>query len=159
MRFRIQGLPRSTFAHLIDQPPDVLRRSGAERITVDSSPGYPDRVTLDDVPAGETVLLLNHLHQPADSPFRASHAIFVRERGGETFNEVNVIPPALARRLISLRAFDARDYMIDADITAGAELPALIERMLANPQARYLHAHYAKWGCYAARVDRARCPM
>jgi hypothetical protein len=153
MKFRIQGLSRGTFGHLIDQPPDVLRRSGAERITV-GSPGYPDRVTLDDVPAGETVLLLNHEHQPADSPFRASHAIFVRERGGETFNEVNVIPPALARRLISLRAFDARDYMIDADITAGADLSMLIERMFANPLACYLHAHYAKWGCYAARVDR-----
>ena len=155
MNFRIQGLRREAFAHLIDQAPDVLRRSGAERITVANSPGYPDRITLDDVPAGETVLLLNHLHQPADSPFRASHAIYVRERGGETFDEVNVIPPALARRLIALRAFDARDHMIDADIADGTQLPALIGRLLANPQACYLHAHYAKWGCYAARVDRA----
>jgi hypothetical protein len=155
MDFRIQGLRRDAFAHLIDQAPDVLRRSGAERLTVDSSPGYPDRITLDDVPAGETVLLLNHQHQPADSPFQASHAIYVRERGGDTFDQVNVIPPALARRLIALRAFDARDYMIDADIAPGKQLPALIERLLANPQARYLHAHYAKWGCYAARVDRA----
>jgi hypothetical protein len=107
------------------------------------------------VPAGETVLLMNHLHQPAQTPFRAAHAIFVRERGGEIFDEVNVVPPALARRLIALRAFDSRDYMIDADIAPGTELPVLIERMLANPQAHYLHAHYAKWGCYAARVDRA----
>jgi len=124
MNFRIQGLRRDAFAHLIDQAPDVLRRSGAERITVASSPGYPDRITLDDVPEGQTVLLLNHLHQPADSPFRASHAIY------------------------------AREHMIDADIADGTQLPVLIERMLANPQARYLHAHYAKWGCYAARVDR-----
>jgi hypothetical protein len=155
MDFRIQGLQREAFAHLIDQAPEVLQRSGAERITVEASPGYPDRITLDDVPVGETVLLLNHLHQPAATPFRAAHAIFVRERGGETFDAVNQIPPALARRLIALRAFDARDHMIDADIAPGAELPALIERMLANPQACYLHAHYAKWGCYAARVGRA----
>jgi hypothetical protein len=153
MSFRIQGLKREAFAHLIDQAPDVLRWSAAERILV-SSPGYPDRITLDDVPEGESVLLLNYMHQPAETPFRASHAIFVRERGGETFDAVDEVPPALARRVIALRAFDARDYMIDADITAGTDLPALIERMFANPHTHYLHAHYAKWGCYAARVDR-----
>jgi len=155
MQFRIKGLSRQSFSHLIDQAPEVLRRSAAERITVEASPGYPDRITLDDAPVGETVLLLNHMHQPAPTPFRASHAIFVREGGGETFDKVNVIPPALARRLIALRAFDARDHMIDADIVPGTELPMLIERMLANPQACYLHAHYAKWGCYAAKVTRA----
>jgi hypothetical protein len=155
MNFRIRGLRRELFAHLIDQAPDVLQRSGAERIVVATSPGYPDRITLDDVPAGESVLLLNHIHQPADTPFRASHAIFVRERVAETFEAENVIPPALARRLIALRAFDARDHMIDADIAPGVELPALIARLLANPAACYLHAHYAKWGCYAARVERA----
>jgi len=155
MNFRIQGLQRSIFAHVLNQAPDVLRRHGATRITVESSPGHPDRITLDDVPAGETVLLLNHIHQPADTPFRASHAIYVRERGGDTFDAVNEIPPALARRLIALRAFDARDHMVDADIAPGTELPALIGRMLASPQVRYLHAHYAKWGCYAAKVERA----
>lgn len=155
MDFRIQGLQRSAFEHLIDQSPEVLRRSGAERILVSQSPGYPDRITLDDVPAGQSVLLLNHQHQPADTPFRASHAIFVRERGGTTFDAVNTIPPALARRLVALRAFDSRDHMIDADIAPGTELPALIQRMLGDRRARYLHAHYAKWGCYAARVDRA----
>ena len=79
MQFRIKGLSRQSFSHLIDQAPEVLRRSAAERITVEASPGYPDRITLDDAPVGETVLLLNHMHQPAPTPFRASHAIFVRE--------------------------------------------------------------------------------
>jgi hypothetical protein len=27
--------------------------------------------------------------------------------------------------------------------------------MLADPHVAYLHAHYAKPGCYAARIDRA----
>jgi hypothetical protein len=30
-----------------------------------------------------------------------------------------------------------------------------IERLFANPEAAYIHAHYAKRGCYAARIDRA----
>ena len=30
----------------------------------------------------------------------------------------------------------------------------LIDQMFANPAVAFLHVHNAKWGCYAARVDR-----
>jgi hypothetical protein len=45
--------------------------------------------------------------------------------------------------------------MLDADIAEGREARPLIERLLALPEAAYLHAHYAKRGCYAARIERA----
>jgi hypothetical protein len=45
--------------------------------------------------------------------------------------------------------------MVDADLAAGAVLAPVIERFLANPAVEYLHAHYAKRGCYAARIERA----
>ena len=44
--------------------------------------------------------------------------------------------------------------MIDADIIPTTELTEAIDRLLANPDAAYLHAHYAGAGCYAARIDR-----
>jgi len=37
----------------------------------------------------------------------------------------------------------------------GRELEGVIERFFANPEVQYLHAHYAKRGCYAARIERA----
>ena len=155
MTFRIQGLVRQAFQPLIGQPDHVLARHRARRQVADASPGYPDRITLDDVPVGESVLLVHHEHQSADTPFRASHAIFVWEHAPATWDRLDEIPPALARRLISLRAFDAAHMMIDADIAPGESLRNPIERFFANTQVAYLHAHYAKWGCYAARVDRA----
>jgi hypothetical protein len=45
--------------------------------------------------------------------------------------------------------------MVDADLTSGREVEATIERLFADPAAAYIHAHYAKRGCYAARIDRA----
>ena len=45
--------------------------------------------------------------------------------------------------------------MIDADLADGANLEVLVERLLANDATAYLHVHYAKRGCYAARVERA----
>jgi hypothetical protein len=31
----------------------------------------------------------------------------------------------------------------------------VIEKLLANPRAAYLHVHFAAPGCYAARIERA----
>ena len=65
------------------------------------------------------------------------------------------MPPALALRTLSVRAFDACDELIDGDLVEGADLPALVNRLFANQNAAYLHAHYARYGCFAVRIDRA----
>lgn len=44
--------------------------------------------------------------------------------------------------------------MIEADLTEGAEAAALIERFFANPNVAYIHAHYARRGCFAALIER-----
>jgi len=41
------------------------------------------------------------------------------------------------------------------ELADGARLEAAIERLFANPQAAYLHIHFAAAGCYAACVERA----
>jgi hypothetical protein len=67
---------------------------------------------------------------------------------------VDEIPEVLRIRPISLRAFDASGGMVDADLIEG-DLEPTIARLFGNPEAAYIHAHYAKRGCYAARIDRA----
>lgn len=54
-----------------------------------------------------------------------------------------------------MRAFDRGHMLVDADLASGDAIGPLIERLLANRQAAYLHAHYATSGCYAARGERA----
>ncbi|HEY5289440.1 MAG TPA: DUF1203 domain-containing protein, partial [Caulobacteraceae bacterium] len=105
---------------------------------------------------GETLLLVNYEHQPARTPYRSRHAIFVNERADETARLVGRMPAILAsRRLIALRAFDDSGLMVDADVVAGGEVEASALRLLANPAVAYLHAHNPARGCYAARIDRA----
>ena len=108
-----------------------------------------------DVAPGADVLLLNFEHLPVATPYRARHAIFVREGAAAAHDGVDSIPQALRLRPISLRAFDAQHEMVNADLVDGAALEPLIERFLARPDVAYLHAHYAKRGCYAARIERA----
>jgi len=67
----------------------------------------------------------------------------------------NEVPPYLATRLLSVRAFDAEGMMVDADCVDGAALEPLIDRMFEEPRIAYLHVHNARRGCFAARIDRA----
>ena len=155
MDFRITGLAADTFRPLFGLPDDELARHGAKRYVAHIKPGFPDRVELRDAEPGETLILVNHVHLDEATPYRASHAVFVLENAGATYDRINELPPALRARLLSLRAFDAAHMMVDADVVHGAEAAPVIERLLANPRTAYLHAHYAKAGCYAARIERA----
>jgi hypothetical protein len=155
MGFRISALDVDQFRHLFDKDAETLAAFGVERMTVDNKPGYPCRVSLQDADVGETVLLMNYEHQPASSPYRASHAIFVREWADQARPGRNDVPEMLRTRLLSVRAFDCAGMMVDAEIVGGVELETLIERMLANDSVSYLHLHNAGRGCYVARAERA----
>lgn len=155
MSFRIRGLDPAPFAHLFGLADEDLSTLGVTRCIADAKPGYPDRIEVRDVEPGEAVLLLNYEHQPAKTAYRSSHAIFIREGAERAFDVVGLVPDVIRVRPISLRAFNGDGEMLDADLVDGAEIEAVIARFFANPDVAYLHAHYAKRGCYAARIDRA----
>jgi Protein of unknown function (DUF1203) len=155
MPFRITGLSPEPFRHLFGLPDAELAAHGARRYVADEKPGFPDRVELCDAEPGETLLLLNYTHQPADTPYRSSHAIFVRESAAIAYDRRGEVPEALRVRPLSLRAFGADDFMVDAELVDGSIVEGAIERFLADPRVAYLHVHYAQRGCYAARVERA----
>ncbi len=155
MSFRIQGLSPAPFIPLYGLSDAALGALGVVRYVADKAPGFPDRVEMRDATPGETVLLINHVSQPADTPYRASHAIFVREGATRAFDEVDLVPEVLRPRLLSLRAFDAAGMMVDADVVEGGQVERLIERLFQDARASCLHAHFAKRGCYAARIERA----
>jgi hypothetical protein len=156
MSFMISGLPVDQFQPLFGLSDEDLAQRGVVRYQVDAKPGFPCRVTLEDAEPGETVLLLNYEHQSADTPYRARHAIFVSETAEAARQAVDEVPGALrVRAALSLRAYDAAGMMVDAELTPGATIEPVIDRLFGNPQVAYIHAHNAGRGCYAARIDRA----
>ena len=155
MDFRITGLAPEPFTPLFGLEEAALVRRGARRVIADRRPGFPDRIELRDAAPGEAVLLVNYAHLPVDTPYRSRYAIYVLEGARERYDRVNEVPEAFRSRVMALRAFDRAHMLRDADIAQGAELEGLIERLFASAHTRYVHAHYAKPGCFAARIDRA----
>ncbi|WP_130618563.1 DUF1203 domain-containing protein [Dyella amyloliquefaciens] len=154
MHFRITGLPAEPFNELFSLSDEALAARRALRVVADQPHGYPCRISLTDAEAGQSLILLHYEHQPANTPFRSSYAIYIRE-GEQQYDRVDEVPDQLRRRLLSVRSFDERGMLCDADVVQGTALEPLIERLFADEQAAYLHIHMARPGCYAARVDRA----
>ncbi|MFO7306069.1 MAG: DUF1203 domain-containing protein [Gammaproteobacteria bacterium] len=154
MPFRIVPLSLETFAPLFSLSDEALLAQNIVRTVADRKPGFPCRVSLTDAEVGDTVLLLNHEHQPAPTPFRASHAIYVKQGASEARCAVGEVPALFRCRTLSLRGFDAHHMLVRASLAHGAELEAALEQLFDDARVSYVHLHYAAAGCYAARAER-----
>jgi hypothetical protein len=154
MSFQISALDPDKFGHLIGMSDQDLQAAGAVRATVDKKPGFPCRITLQDAEPGEEVILVHYEHLPVDTPYRASHAVYVRPAAARAEPDVNEVPEMLQRRMLSLRAFTPAGMLMEADVVDGHEAGGTIERMLGDERIAFVHIHFAKPGCYAARADR-----
>jgi hypothetical protein len=155
MTYRITGLDPAPYRPLFGLPDEELAKRGVVRMTVSAKPSFPCRVSLTDRDIGESVLLLNHMSHDVANPYRASHAIFVTEGGGEAAEYVDRVPPVFEPRVLSLRGFDEQGMMADAILTQPGEADAGIRKLFENPEIVTIHAHNAARGCFSAKIERA----
>ncbi len=100
MSFRITGIDPTPFTSLYGLDDAQLAKRGVIRVIADNDTGYPERIELRNARRGEALLLLNHTHQPADSPYRSSHAIFIREGATEACALSDEVPEVLRTRTL-----------------------------------------------------------
>jgi hypothetical protein len=154
--FIVSGLPIERFEPLFGLSDAALAERGALRITAGDGGRYPCRVTLEDAPAGQSLLLVNFEHQPAATPYRSNYAIFVSEAARRTRRMApGELPPVLRGRPIALRAYDAAGMLLGAELALADDVAEKARAQFEDPAVAYLHAHNAAYGCYAARIDRA----
>jgi hypothetical protein len=110
MSFLLSGLPIESFRPL-------LALTNHELSLTQPGNDYPCRITLEVARPGEGVLLLS-CPDPA--------GIFVREAAEAPYVGYDEIPAQIAPRLMPV---DARHYIVAADVTPGAQLGELAERL------------------------------
>ncbi|MFC7291775.1 DUF1203 domain-containing protein [Hirschia litorea] len=155
MSFRFHALSPEPFQFLFSLSDEALVSHKAVRYTATACPGAPCRVSLEDARVGESLILVQYAHLPVNSPYASSHAIFVREGVEQAQLRVGEVPKLMRERLLSVRAFSQDHMMMNADVVDGISLEECIVGMFSHSDVEYLHVHYAKPGCFAARVSRA----
>ena len=154
MDFRVTGLSPELFQPLFVLDDAALTDLAVHRTIADDATGFICRVSLAHAAPGEELILLSFEHQGAHSPYRATGPIFVRKSAITQFDEINLIPEPVRSRLLSVRAYDAEDQIVEADVVDGKEIETLIEKFFVQEAVAYLHIHYARRGCYACRIDK-----
>jgi hypothetical protein len=153
--FQLAGITPEPFAPLFALPDTELAARGARRVVATQPQSYPCRVSLLDAEVGEELLLLPYEHQPVDSPYRSSGAIYVRKGAARSVLPAGEVPGYVSRRLISVRAYDAAHMMIAAEVREGTDVGAQIEQFFADQRVDYIHLHNARRGCFSCLA--ARC--
>jgi hypothetical protein len=152
--FRLFGLPAKSFAHLAGLSAEELANRGVRRVRADDKPGYPCRVSLVDAEVGEELFLLSHVHHAVESPYRASGPIFVRVHARERLLEAGEVPECVQSRLMSVRAYDAQNCLVGAEVCEGPWVPQALDGFFAQAKVQYVHLHNAKPGCFSCEARR-----
>jgi hypothetical protein len=151
MSFHISGLDPAAFAPLFTDDAALAARGG-RRVVAKAATGYPCRVSLEDARPGEELVLVPYEHHPVDSPYRGGGPVYVRRVA--TRFDAGAVPEMLRSRDLSVRAYDSRGMMFDAEVCPGTALEGSIARMFERARVAYVHVHFAAPGCFACRVDR-----
>lgn len=154
MTYRIRGLEPRRFRPLFDLSDEELRKRGARRVRADEHPGFPCRVTLQDAAPGETLVLLNHVSNDVDGPFRTSYGIYIREKATDAACFRDEVPPVMTVRRLALRCFDAEGMLVGAEIAERGDADGGIRQLLERPAVASIHAHSPAFGCFIAKVER-----
>jgi len=131
-----------------------LDKIGATSMVVDKPTGFPCRISLRNTALGEQVILLTYQHHETPSPYRASGPIFLKQDAVEATPAVNEITAMLQNRLLSVRAYDSKGMMLQADVIEGVQLYGLLTTWFDDAAIEYIHLHSAKHGCYNCSVRR-----
>ena len=153
--FQIAAIQSTQFKGLFDLEEPALAKLGAVKMIVETKPGYPCRVSLEDANIGEEVILFPFQHHSTTSPYQATGPIFVRKKAPTATLKVNEIPFFLNHRFLSLRGYDGNGMMVDAKTIEGTFLKTAITGLFSNKTIEYLQIHNASYGCYMCQVNRS----
>jgi len=153
INFKISAID-NTYNSLFKRTTEELAKKNMVKMRVNSNPGFPCRVSLEDALIGEEVLLLPFEYHKTTSPYKASGPVFIRKNAVKANLAVNEIPTMLFKRQQTLRVYDTNGMMIAAKSSRTDDIRKEIETLFMNPKASYIQVHNTNPGCYNCQVDR-----
>ncbi len=121
-------------------------------VTADSPNGYPCRHCLQWAEAGEQLILFPFA-SVENGPYQERGPIFVHAEPCTRYTGTERYPEAFRNERV-IRAYDNRNFMIDARVVNGEGPEQVIDELLGNPDAAFLHVRSATRGCYTMGVER-----
>jgi hypothetical protein len=125
---------------------------------VSDGDGNPCRHCLDDIAAGEEMLVLSYRPLASLQPYSEVGPVFLHARACTRHEDGAALPPVLARRpMMLIRGYGRDERIVGGTGTAipTAELVARCTELLDDARVAHVHVRSATNGCYQCRVERA----
>ncbi len=133
-------------------PPETMLSDG---------PGHPCRYCLENIEAGEELLVLAYRPFPELQPYAETGPIFLHKGPCQRYASEEVLPPVLSgSRDFIVRGYGENDRIVygTGAVTAAGDIPAYAKNLLERPDVAYLHVRSARNNCYQCRIDSEKAP-
>lgn len=105
---------------------------------------------------GDGRILFKYRPFRKESVFAEAGPVFVHEHDCRPAAEPLTDYPEEFRGMpLLLRAYDALDRQVMAELIKNGDAERIIGKFFANPEVSYIHLRDGEWGCYIARIERA----
>lgn len=150
---------------IIPLRPDFVERARGQGLDDQHQPverqvadgGEPLRDVMRRARPGEAILLASYCPFSEAGPYREYGPVFILAQ-----HQDSAMPAALPidgdgayfNRTFVLRAYSARQRIVDAVLTIPEEAETRLSDLLDRPDVSFVLARFAAYGCYACRVER-----
>lgn len=123
--------------------------------------GEPCRDVFRRARPGEALILASYCPFESAGPYREYGPVFIlAQESNEEFSSsklplagVNGTEPYLREQFV-LRAYNAAEEIVGAEMVNSANAEQTIERMLSAKETAFIHARFPTYGCYSLRIER-----
>jgi hypothetical protein len=152
---RFVALDSATVAALRRGAPDANGQLPERQVS--DGGGNPCRHCLDDIAAGQPMLVLAHRPFPAPQPYAELGPIFLHAEACPRYEPAAGVPAMFLRReAILLRGYGADDRIVygTGKVIPTADIAPLASTLFERPEIAYLHLRSASNNCYQCRIER-----
>jgi hypothetical protein len=88
-------------------------------------------------------------------PYPSPGPIFIHEPNCKPYDQDGTFPPALRNLPLTLEGYGEGRWLIARERPAEGDIEIAIDRIFANPAAKYIHVRNTEAGCFMFRIERA----
>ena len=125
--------------------------------TAVSPGGMPCRHCLDEIGAGEVMLVLAYRPFPSLQPYAETGPVFVHAEACDRYPLTDLLPPMLDSPDYIVRGYGDDDRIVygTGAVTATGEIVSRARALLGREDVAYVHVRSARNNCYQCRIAKA----
>jgi hypothetical protein len=120
--------------------------------------GNPCRHCLQNIDAGEPLLVFAYRPFPDLQPYAETGPIFLHKTPCRRHVAEEIVPPVIASsKDFIVRGYGENDRIVygTGAVTLTSDIPAYAAKLLDRPDIAYVHVRSARNNCYQCRIDRS----